>query len=341
VKAEPAAPGHLSGATGEAPRPPTASTAAAPTQPTPTEAQRFGPALAGARPQGPTPDAALLAQIERLTLKARFAAQGAVAGMHRATRRGTSIAFSEHKLYAPGDDVRHLDWHAFAKTDRYHIKQYEDENNLTLQLWVDHSGSMGFQHGTRPTKLAYATYLAAALAHIALGQGDAVGLATFAAGISSELPARAQVSHYNELLTRLTQLLPGGATGVSQAVQSLGARTARRQVIMVMTDLFDPDPNLLGAFQQLTARRNEVTLLHILDPAEISFDYELPTTFASMEDARQLFVHPRTLRKTYIAEMEKFLAQTQRDMAAAGISYHLARTDLDEATVLRHCLQNV
>ncbi|RYF39156.1 MAG: VWA domain-containing protein [Cytophagaceae bacterium] len=199
---------------------------------------------------------------------------------------------------------------------------------------------MGFQHGKQPTKLAYATHLAAALAHIALGQGDAVGLATFAAGVSSELPARAQVSHYNEMLARLTQLLPAGATGVTQAIQSLGARTTRRQVIMVMTDLFDTDPNLLSAFQQLTARRNEVTLLHILDPAEINFDFELPTTFASMEDKRQLFVHPRTLRKTYVAEMGKFLTQTQRDMAAAGISYHLARTDLDEARVLRHCLQN-
>lgn len=262
-----------------------------------------------------------LSEIESLQLQAREAVEGALAGIHRSQRRGSSIEFSEHKLYTPGDDVRHIDWRAFAKTDRYHIKQFEDETNLTLEILVDHSGSMGFQEGELPSKLAYAKKLAAALGYLALRQGDAVGLGTFAAGLSDELPARSSSNHLIEILERLIHLTPNGPTRVAASLSDFAHRTRRRVVAVVLTDLFDPDPALVDALRLLAAQRHDLAVLHLLSPAEIDFPYDAPAQFASMEDARKLFVHPRALRSTFLREMQAFLASTARLLSASGIDY--------------------
>jgi uncharacterized protein (DUF58 family) len=279
-------------------------------------------------------DPAILAEVETLQLNARDVAHGALAGMHRSRRRGTAIEFSEHKLYAPGDDIRHIDWRAFAKTDRYHVKQFEDETNLSVELIVDHSGSMGFASETRPTKLEYARTLAAALGYLALRQGDAAGLTTYSTEVSGELPARATSAHLMELLQKLTRLAPAGETGTARCVDQFAQRTRRRSVTIMLSDLFDPDPNLMVTFRRLAARRHDVAVLHLLDPFELSFPYENPSFFLSMEDERKLFVHPRTLRQTFIAEMQKFLKEIARRMAEAGIDYHLVNTALPPAQVL-------
>ncbi|OGQ90624.1 MAG: hypothetical protein A2289_02005 [Deltaproteobacteria bacterium RIFOXYA12_FULL_58_15] len=276
----------------------------------------------------------LLAEIESLQLNARHAAQGAMAGMHRSLRRGASIEFSEHKVYTPGDDIRHIDWRAYAKTDRYHVKQFEDETNLLVELIVDHSGSMAFATPGLPSKLEVARTLAAAIAYLALRQGDAVGLLTFAGDVTEELPARATSTHLMEVLTRLVRLEPQGPTAVCQSIDQFAQRARRRAVTVILTDLFDPDPDLLGAFRRLAARRHDVAVLHLLDPAERDFPYDNPSLFASMEDDRRLFVHPRTLRSAYVAEMQKFLADTTRRMSEARIDYHLVDTKVDAANIL-------
>jgi uncharacterized protein (DUF58 family) len=271
-------------------------------------------------------DADLLAEIETLQLEARQAAHGALSGMHRSLRRGSSIEFSEHKLYTPGDDIRHIDWHAYAKTDRYHVKQFEDETNIVVELLVDHSGSMAFSSGDRRPKIDAARTLAAALGYLALRQGDAAGLVTFAAGVTEELPARATSAHLTELLTRLVQVRVEGPTGIARCIDTFAQRNRRRAVAIVITDLFDPSPELMPAFRRLVARRHDVAVLHLLDPAEIEFPYESPSLFASMEDARRLFVHPRTLRAAFVTEMTRFLDDTARHMSEAGIDYQRVDT---------------
>jgi uncharacterized protein (DUF58 family) len=284
-------------------------------------------------------DAALLAEIESLHLRAQLAAQGALAGMHRSLRRGTSIEFSEHKLYSPGDDVRHIDWRAFAKTDRYHVKQFEDETNLTLELLVDHSGSMAFHSDGLPAKLDYARTLAGALSYLALRQGDATGLFGFASDVTVELPPRATSSHLMEVLGRLATLEARGPTGVASCLDRFSQSRRRRSVVFVVSDLFDPDPALPAALRRLAARRHDVTLLHLLDPAELNFPYESPAQFASLEDDRRIFVHPRALRAAYVAELERFLASTARLCTEAQIDYHRIDTSTEPARALGEVLR--
>lgn len=285
------------------------------------------------------PDAALLADIENLHLRAQLAVQGALAGMHRSLRRGTSIEFSEHKLYTPGDDVRHIDWRAVAKTDRHHIKQYEDETNLSLELLVDHSGSMRFASGGQPTKMDYARTLAGALSYLALRQGDATGLVTFASGDVNELPPRATSMHLMEILSRLVRLRADGATSLAKAVHRLAEGRKRRSVVVLISDLFDADPDLPNAFRRLAARRHDVAVLQLIDPAELSFPYETPSLFASMEDARRVFVHPRMLRHSYVNEMQRFLERTARELAEARIDYQRIDTSTGAAKSLGEFLR--
>ncbi|MEK7704273.1 MAG: DUF58 domain-containing protein [Myxococcota bacterium] len=280
-----------------------------------------------------------LSAIESLQLQAREAVEGALAGMHRSQRRGSSIEFSEHKLYAPGDDIRHIDWRAFAKTDRYHVKQFEDETNLTLEILVDHSGSMGFQEGALDSKLDYAKKLAAALGYLALRQGDATGLGTFSGDLTDELPARSSSGHLLEILTRLTRLAPQGPTHVAAALSDFAHRSRRRVVAVVLSDLFDPDPALLDALRLLAAHRHDIAVLQILSPAELSFPYDAPAQFASMEDARKLFVHPRALRTTFVREMQEFLARTERTLMECSIDYLRVTTDEPVGNVLGQFLR--
>ncbi len=279
-------------------------------------------------------DPQTLAELEALQLSARQVAAGALAGSHRSRKRGSSIEFSEHKVYTPGDEIRHIDWRAYAKTDRYQVKQFEDETNLTLELLVDHSASMAFASDGRPAKLACGRTLAAALAYLALRQGDAVGLLSFADGVTGELPARATSSHLTEVLTRLVQLQPLGPTRTAGAIDAFAQRSRRRAVAIVIADLFDPDPELLPALRRLSARRHDVAVLHLLDTAELEFPYENPTLFLAMEDSRRLFVHPRTLRQTFVQEMARHLDDTARRMAEAGIDYQRVDTATPPAQTL-------
>lgn len=290
--------------------------------------------MAGSPSSFEGPDAQLLSDIENLQITARTVAHGALAGMHRSLRRGASIEFSEHKLYSPGDDIRHIDWRAFAKTDRYHVKQFEDETNLRLELLLDHSGSMAFTADGRPTKLNYGRSLASALSYIALRQGDSTGLFTFAHDVTDVLPARASSGHLLEILTRLGRLQAQGPTGVSRCIDQFAQSRGRRAVAVVISDLFDPDPNLMEAFRRLAARRHDVAVLHLLDPAEVDFNYDTPAFFTSMEDTRRLFVHPRTLRNAFVTEMRAFLARTARSLSEASIYYQPVSTGDPPATVL-------
>ena len=290
----------------------------------------------------------LLEKIENLQIVARQVAEGTLAGMHLSKRHGTSIEFSEHKVYTPGDDIRHIDWHAYAKTDRFHVKRFEDETNLRLELIVDHSSSMGFPEEppkTRKsdqylTKLEYANSIAAGLSYLALRQGDATGLTTFAERPTHQLPPRAHSAHLVEILTRLAQLEPGGKTQIAHSIDTLAQRQMRPSVIILLSDLFDPSPELLPSLKRLAARRHEVNILHILDPDEIDFPYENPATFESIEDNQSIFIHPRTLRQTYLAEMAKFLKETERRFSANGLHYKLMCTAENPGHLLAEFLRS-
>lgn len=274
------------------------------------------------------PPGTLLTDVDGLFLAARHTASGTLTGLHRSARRGTSIEFSEHKVYNPGDDIKHIDWRAFAKTDKLHVKQFEDETNLRVELLIDHSGSMGFQGDQPLSKLEYAKVLTASLAYLALRQSDATGLATFSTQISEQLPPRSKSSHLMEILSRLTKLEANGETDLSATLEQFVRSRRKPTFTIVVTDLLDASDTVMQMLRALASRRHEVTVLQVLAPEEIEFPYENPATFSSMEDARKLFVHPRTLRQRYVKAMAAHLKEREKEMQSAQIDYKLIRTDL-------------
>lgn len=248
-------------------------------------------------------------------------------GLHRSAQRGTSIEFSEHKLYTPGDDVRHIDWRAYAKSDRYHVKQYEDETNLNVEIIIDQSASMNFLGGGTQTKLSFARKFAAALSYLALKQGDGVGLFRFSADEVARLPARASSMHLNEILVNLGASPGSGETMLSKHLAKFAIEIKKRSLVVVLSDLFDVDDSWLKTFNLLAAKRHDVVLIHVLDPHEASFPYDSPAQFSSMEDSRSILVHPRSLRNTYVKEMRRFLERVENKLREQGIDYFRFLTD--------------
>ncbi len=285
-------------------------------------------------------DARALAEIGNLALRARLVADGALAGMHRSRQHGSSVEFAEHKEYSPGDDVRHLDWRAFARFDRDFIKRFEDETAIRALMVVDASGTMGYpaEPEERLGKLDYAKTAAAALAFVLARQGDAVGLATFRERLEIQVPARARRGQLQELLGSLESLRPGGPTGLDQALDALTEGLSKRTLIVLLSDLLDGGLDALPRLARLRARRHDVVVLHVLDPDELDFPFEDRTLFVGLEGPIELQVDPRDLRRAYLEEMARFRAEAEAACRRARVEYHLARTDESPGRLLARLL---
>ncbi|MGE0548955.1 MAG: DUF58 domain-containing protein [Kofleriaceae bacterium] len=276
-------------------------------------------------------DAAQLSRLSSLPIKARVIVQGALSGLHRASIRGYSVEFAEHKEYSPGDELRHVDWKAFAKLDRYYVKQFEQESQLTLYLVLDASASMAFAGGGM-AKLEYGGLLLAALAYLAIEQQDKVGLvASGDRAIETVVPPRARASHLHDLLTVLESVIERGGVGDEPPAAAL-ARIAelsrrRRALIVMVSDLFDPTDETVRMLCQLRAQHHDVSLLHVLDPHEHTFPYDGLTEFQSLESTAKMLVNPAAIRREYHERMEEFLQTSRRKLRGAGVDYHFATTD--------------
>jgi len=274
----------------------------------------------------PTLDAEMLAKIAGVKLRARAVMEGVLSGLHKSPHQGQSVEFSEHKEYAPGDELRHLDWKAFGKFDRYYIKRYEHETNLKATLVVDASGSMGYRSGPL-SKLEVATTLAGAMAYLLVRQQDAVGLTVVTRAGVAEVPPRSAAAHLHTVLDALDALQPAGGTDLFAAADQLAEKVRRGQLVLVFSDLFDDRDEALGRVLALRARRNDLALFHVLDPAELEFPFDDPTLFLSLEDERKIEVNAREIRESYLEEFRSFLEQTRAACAEADVDYTLVRTD--------------
>jgi len=278
-------------------------------------------------------DPAVLAKLGTLKLRVRAITEGILSGLHRSPHHGQSVEFAEHKEYAPGDDVRRIDWKAYGKFDKYYVKQFEQETNLRCYLVVDASGSMGWKGAEgRLTKLEYAASLAASLAYLLVRQADAAGLVLVGDEVVRAISPAASAGHLAPLLEALEQARPAGETRLAAAVDWIVEHAPRRAAVVVLTDLFDRDEKALRRLAQLARRKHEVTLFHVLDPAELEFPFEEPTLFLSTEDDRSVEAHGRDIRKGYLEVMGDWLAQVKREAAEQDLDYALCRTDrpLDE-----------
>jgi uncharacterized protein (DUF58 family) len=271
-------------------------------------------------------NAETLARLAGVKLRARAVVEGVLSGLHKSPHQGQSVEFAEHKEYAPGDELRHLDWKAFGKFDKYYVKRFEHETNLRGILVLDGSASMAYTSGPL-TKLQIASTLAGALGYLLVRQQDAAGLAVVTGEKFADIPARAAAGHLTTLLDALEQVEPRGTTDLFGAADKLAEKVQRRSLIAVFSDLFDDRQDALKRILQLRARKNDLVVFHIMDPAELTFPFDDPTLFLSMEDDRRIEVNAREIKQSYLEEMNGFLAQVKRSCAEADVDYELVRTD--------------
>jgi uncharacterized protein (DUF58 family) len=259
-------------------------------------------------------DPQALARIHRLELLARGVVEGFVSGRHRSPYKGFSVEFAEHREYAPGDDLRDLDWRVFGKTDRYYIKQYMEETNLRCTILLDASGSMGYagkaaapREGQPLSKYEYARLMAACLAHLLIGQQDAVGMVRFDTEVRRYFPARGQPGYLRALLGDLANADSGGETALAPVLHEVAERIRRRGLVILISDLFDEPEAILKALQHFRFRKHEVIVFHVMADEEREFPFEHWTEFRDMEQPQvRLELDPRSLAAAYRAEVAAF-----------------------------------
>lgn len=273
-------------------------------------------------------DPRTLAKLSGLALRARHIVEGYVAGLHKSPYHGFSIEFAEHREYAPGDDLRYVDWKVFGRTDKVYLKQYEDETNLICYLVLDVSESMTYQSaGAAMSKLQYAQCLAAALGWLVLKQQDAVGLSTFDSQIRAMIRPAGNPSHLEQLLHVMEAAVPGKKTAAGPIFHELAQRLTKRGVVIVLSDLFDDVESLAAGLKHFRHRRHDVVLLHVLDPAELDFPFRGPTEFKGLEEFPEVQADPAVIRRAYLRELNAYRQSLEQACRRENIDYFLLRTD--------------
>jgi uncharacterized protein (DUF58 family) len=269
----------------------------------------------------------LIARIKRLDLKARLVVEGFLTGLHKSPYHGFSVEFAEHREYSPGDNIKYLDWTAYARSDRLYVKQFEEETNLKAHILLDTSSSMTYSSGG-PSKLEYGSFLAAALAYLMVRQQDSVGLVTFDSEVRNFIPPRASSTHLNVLLRQLETLTPGGPTQVSAVFHRLAESIHRRGLIIIISDLYDDPREVLRALRHFRHKRHEVLLFHVFDSAELRFPFDRMSNFIDLETDENLQVDPKYLRNEYLAQMDRFVNSYRMECSESRIEYVLTDTSV-------------
>jgi uncharacterized protein (DUF58 family) len=257
------------------------------------------------------------ARVSRLHLTARQVVEGIITGLHKSPHRGFSVEFSEHREYTPGDELRHLDWRAYARSDRYYIKLFEQETNLRATLVLDTSASMKFAG-----KLDYARHLAACLAYLLAMQQDLAGLVAMDESIKVELPAGSSPAHLDLLFRKLEEIQPGEQTGLAAHLHGLCERLPRRSLVVLFSDLWLEPAELLRALRHLRYRKHQAIVLHLLDRAELELPYDRSLTFQDLESGERIQVDPADLRGTYQQEVQSYLSAVRRTCNDSDVEYH-------------------
>jgi uncharacterized protein (DUF58 family) len=271
-------------------------------------------------------DPVFVSKLARIDLRARLVVEGFLTGLHRSPYHGFSVEFAEHRQYMPGDPLRHLDWKVLAKSDRKYVKQYQEETNLRATLLVDTSASMGY--GSRGlTKLDYARQLAASLAYLMLRQHDAVGLFAFASGRGELMPPRSSPGQLRQLLLLLERLSPGGSTDFVASLHTLAERMTRRGLVIILSDLLDELDRVESAVHHFRHRKHEVLVFQVLDPQEVSFDFEQEATYVDLEDGARVTTRPQELRGHYRAEVRAWMERIRQFCVEKQADYVSMVTD--------------
>jgi uncharacterized protein (DUF58 family) len=277
-------------------------------------------------------DPSVFASLGNLMIQARRLVEGVFVGLHKSPHHGSSIEFAEHKEYTPGDEIRHIDWKAFGKFDKYYVKQFEDETNLRCYLLMDTSGSMGYaspEAFSGLSKFEYATMVALSISYILLRQQDSVGLILFGQDVQSYIPPRAQSSHLQHITQTLYGVEPAGETNMSSALSLLSEIAPKRSTAFILSDFFDTTEDLSVYFRQLKGKKLDVNVMHVLDPYELTFPFDNLTFFKSMERKRKILAEPSLMKNAYIKELQRFINNLKHKCLESDVEYTLMDTGED------------
>ncbi len=267
-----------------------------------------------------------LSRLSNLKLIARTVVEGFITGLHRSPYHGFSVEFAEYREYTPGDDLKHFDWRAYARTERHFIKLYQEETNLKAYVLLDCSGSMGYR-SNGVSKFEYACYLAASLSYLMVRQHDAVGFALFDRLVRLNMPPRASFGHLHNILIQLERARPAATSGIAEALHAVADNLKRRGLVVVVSDLWDEQDEVLRGLHHFRHDRHEVILFHVLDPAELDFPFAGNVTFEDMETSERVALPAHLFQEEYRKRLALWLDEYRRRCAEERIDYVQARTD--------------
>lgn len=276
----------------------------------------------------------VVAQLANMELRARLVVEGFITGLHKSPYHGFSVEFIEHRQYMPGDEIKHIDWKAYGKTDRFYIKQFEEETNLKSYLIVDASRSMDYASKGNIKKFEYASYIAAALSYLMIEQRDAAGLILFDETVRISLPPRATRSYLKELLKELESAQPGKKTETAASLHRIAEQIKRRGLVIVLSDFFDKPESVMTALKHFRHKGNEVIVMQVLDPLERSFAFGGDAIFKDLETQEELMTQPWHIQKAYQQSMQEFLEFYRRQCRDNMIDYVLLDTSIPFDTAL-------
>jgi uncharacterized protein (DUF58 family) len=268
----------------------------------------------------------IISKISNLDLRARLVVEGFMVGLHKSPYHGFSVEFSQHRPYMQGDNLRNVDWRVFGKTDRYFIKQYEEETNLKCYIVLDNSKSMSYASDKKISKLSYASTLAAALSYLMITQQDAVSLTVYSDKVNTFLPAKSSQSYLHLILKELSILDSSSSTNTSVALKQVAEKIKRRGLIIILSDFFDDIESTLKSLKHFSHQKNEVIIFQILDPMERSFGFGKDAIFKDLETNEELTTQPFQIQKAYKEAMNEFTTRIKRECLNSNFDYNLIDT---------------
>jgi uncharacterized protein (DUF58 family) len=268
----------------------------------------------------------VLSRISNLELLARGVVEGFVSGLHRSPYKGFSVDFMEYRPYMPGDDQKHVDWKLYARSDRYNVKEFEDETNTHLNLLVDISHSMGYT-SAGVTKLEYAFYLAASLAYLMVRQRDAVGLTLFDEKVLTRIPPRSTKGHLHLLLTEMERAELGKQTAIGKPLHDLAEQQRKRGLVVLISDLLDDPEALVEGLQHFRFKGHEVMVFHLMDPQEMRFEFTDIVEFEDMETGEKMLIEAETAKELYLDNLNQFQNRLKKECGLLGVDYSMLTTD--------------
>jgi len=286
-------------------------------------------------------DSAVVARLSRLPFHSRLPMVGTMTGMHKSPHRGSSVEFAEYRKYVPGDDIRHVDWRVYARTDKFYMKEFEADTNLRCYLVLDCSGSMQFA-GDGTSKFDLARRLAATLAYILVHQGDSVGLMCFSDGILRDIPPRHTPGHLAHIYDAMNQVNPTGKTDLVKTLHDVAERIRRRATVIVLSDFFTEINGLLDCFKHIQFRNHDLAVFHLLDESELTFQFDRPIRFSDLESSFNMITDTHAMRSLYLEELESYLADLRRGCLEFNVDYQRVSTgDEYEKTLADFLLQRL